>query len=146
MIDSSIGEVDWQQMYASVINEALWQDEVKTDTLHSNNGTDRLRLDKYNDKSGTTTQQQSDSIPAQYFYALQGLSAITQGLDDSMAWRRSTQYLYPRDFSATTQGLNNSMACGRSDGATIRADILDTIQKFRHRGPDDTMNVTMTRC
>ena len=33
---------------------------------------------------------------------------------------------YPRDFSSTTQGLDDSMACGRSDGATIRADVLDT--------------------
>ena len=44
-----------------------------------------------------------DGTPAQYFYIFQGLTA-------------------------TTEGLNDSMACGWSNGATIRADVLDAIQ------------------
>ena len=32
------------------------------------------------------------------------------------------------------------MACRQSDGATIQADVLDTIQEVRHRKPDDAMD------
>ena len=46
----------------------------------------------------------------------------------------------PQGLTATTQGLDESMACGRSDGATIQADFFNTIQESRHRGPDDAMD------
>ena len=32
------------------------------------------------------------------------------------------------------------MACRQSDGATIQADVLNTIQKFRHWGPNDAID------
>ena len=52
---------------------------------------------------------------------------MTQWLaDDPMAHRLDVPM--PRGLPATTQGLDDSMACGRSDGATIRADVLDTIR------------------
>ena len=38
------------------------------------------------------------------------------------------------------KGLNDSMACEQFDGATIRADVLDTIQESRHRGLNDAID------
>ena len=34
----------------------------------------------------------------------------------------------PQGLIATTQGFDNFMACGRSNGITIQADVLDSIQ------------------
>ena len=46
----------------------------------------------------------------------------------------------PQGFTATTQGLDESMAYGRSNGATIQADVLDTIQESCHQGPNDAID------
>ena len=45
-----------------------------------------------------------------------------------------------RGFIATTQGLDKSMAYRRSDGAMIQANVFDIIQKSWHWGPDNAID------
>ena len=46
----------------------------------------------------------------------------------------------PQGLTATTQGLDDLMACGRPDGATIRAEFLDTEVPASARRLDDAMD------
>ena len=78
-------------------------------------GTDTPHSDKLDDESDATTRRRSDSTPTRCLYA-------------------------PRGLTATTQGLDDSMACGRSEGATIRAEFLDTEVSASARGLDDAMD------
>ena len=46
----------------------------------------------------------------------------------------------PQGLTAITQSLDDSMACRQSDGTTIRADVLNTIQGSQHWRPDDAID------
>ena len=67
------------------------------------------------------------------------MTRMAQPLDkDLMAHRLDAPM--PQGLTATTQGFDESMAYGQSNGATIQVDVLNTIQKSWHWRPDDAMD------
>ena len=59
------------------------------------------------------------------------MTSVAQPLDNNQI-AYQLDILIPQGLLAITQGLDDSIVCGQSDGATIRVDVLNTIQRSRH--------------
>ena len=58
------------------------------------------------------------------------MTRVAQSLNSNLM-AHQLKVLMLQGLTTTTEDLNDSIACGQSDGATIPADVLNIIQKFR---------------